>query len=116
LGKRYRNGFIVIKKSSAMYDSDVKDEEWELIKHYFNKRDKRGTKPIHQRRDIVNAIFYVAKTGIQWRMLPKEFAPWGTVYDYYRQWNRSGVWSEALHNLNKLHRKKMVKTKHQAMA
>jgi putative transposase len=50
--------------------------------------------------------FYVVKSGIQWRMLPKDFAPWDTVYDYYSQWGRDGVWSKALDAINELHRKK----------
>ena len=99
-----------------MYDSDLTDLEWELIKHFFDKKDGRGAKPIHKRRDIVNAIFYVVKGGIQWRMMPNNFAPWNTVYDYYSQWNRDGIWSKALDAINELHRKKMIKTAHQVMA
>lgn len=58
-----------------MYDSDLTDQEWELVKHFFDRRDNRGIKPTHKRRDIVNAIMYVVKTGIQWRMLPKCIIP-----------------------------------------
>ena len=56
-----------------MCDSDVTDEEWELIKHYFDPTDSRGgARPKHAKRDVVNAIFYLNKTGAQWRMLPEE--------------------------------------------
>ena len=49
-----------------MYDSDVSDEEWELIKHNFDPVDKRGGAcKKHAKRDIVNAIFYLSKTGVQ---------------------------------------------------
>ena len=89
-----------------MYDSDTTDLEWRLIEHYFDKKDARGVSPIHKRRDIVNAIFYIVKSGSQWRMMPNNFAPWGTVYDYYSQWNRNGVWMKALDTINELHRKK----------
>ncbi|MDZ7775958.1 MAG: transposase [Bacteroidales bacterium] len=41
--------------------------------------------------NIFNAIFYLLKTGCQWRMLPKEFAPWNTVYYYYRKWKLNGT-------------------------
>ena len=58
-----------------MYDSDLTDSGWELVEHFFDKKDNRGTKPTHKRRDIVNALLYVVKSGIQWRMLPKDFAP-----------------------------------------
>lgn len=98
-----------------MYDSDLRDIEWELIKHFFDKKDGRGAKPIHKRRDIVNTIFYVVKSGIQWRMMPDNFAPWGTVYESYSQWNRDGIWSKALDAINELHRKKTIKIADQVM-
>ena len=41
---------------------------------------------------IINAILYVVRTGCQWRMLPKDFAPWQTVYGYFRRWKRQGLW------------------------
>jgi len=98
-----------------MYNSDVTDEEWELIKSYFNKKDNRGCKAIHQRREIVNAIFYITKTGVQWRYLPNDFMPWGTVYDYFSQWKRNGVWEEVNEALVRLHRQKVEKKRLQAM-
>lgn len=60
----------------------------------------------HTKRDIVNAILYVARGGIQWRMLPKDFPPWGTVYDHYRNWCMREVWQQALNDLTALHRRK----------
>lgn len=104
-----------MERFKYMYDSDVSDLEWQLIKHFFDPKDNRGKEAIHKKRDIVNAIFYTVKTGIQWRMMPKDFAPWSTVYDYYSQWNRNGVWSEVLDTLNKTCRKKTIKIVHQAM-
>jgi putative transposase len=89
-----------------MYDSDLSDEEWRLIAHHFQPKDNRGAAPTHPKRTIVNAILYINKTGAQWRMLPKEFPPWQTVYDHYSNWNRRGVWEAALDELNTLHRKK----------
>lgn len=41
---------------------------------------------------IINAIFYVVRTGCQWRMLPKDLPPWPTVYGYFRRWKQQGVW------------------------
>jgi len=98
-----------------MYASDITDKEWELIEHLFQRRDNRGAKAIHDKRTIVNAIFYVIKTGVQWRMLPKDFPAWQTVYDYFSQWKRYGVWDEAMKLINQIHRKKMAKIQHQAM-
>ncbi|MEQ1738314.1 MAG: transposase [Methyloglobulus sp.] len=89
-----------------MYDSDVTQEEWGLIEAYFQPTDKRGAVPKHDKRVIVNAIFYLNKTGCQWRMLPGDFPPWQTVYDHWRQWNRRGAWEGMLDALNEAHRKK----------
>ena len=50
------------------YASDLTDEEWDLVKDFFKKRDNRGIKPTHDRRDIVDAILYVVKTGCQWNI------------------------------------------------
>ncbi len=49
-----------------MYDSDVSDEEWDMIKHYFDPADNRGgARKKHAKRELVNAIFYLNKTGAQ---------------------------------------------------
>jgi putative transposase len=93
-----------------MYNSDVSDEQWDLIAPFFAPLDPRGSTSTHAKRAIVNAIFYLNKTGAQWRLLPKEFPPWQTVYDHYRNWNRRGVWEQALDALNVLQRKKTAKT------
>jgi putative transposase len=52
-----------------------------------------GGRPAHwSRREIVNAIPYVLRTGCQWHLLPHDFPPYKTDYDYYRQWRRNGLW------------------------
>jgi putative transposase len=58
------------------------------------------------KRDIVSRILYVTKGGIQWRMIPKDFPPWDTVYDHFRRLNKRGVWEQALDALNALHRQR----------
>jgi putative transposase len=69
------------------YQTNLTDNQWQIIKNFVNVNRKRE----HSLRDIFNAIFYLLKTGCQWRMLPKEFAPWNTVYYYYRQWKLNGT-------------------------
>ena len=83
-----------------MYPSDVNDKEWEVIKDHFKRKDSRGCRAKHDKRTILNAIFYLVKGGIQWRMLPKDFPPWKTVYDYFRTWCREGLWETILDQLN----------------
>jgi len=48
----------------------------------------------HDIRQIINAIRYVMRSGCQWRLLPKDFPPWQTVYDYYLRWRQNGKWEE----------------------
>lgn len=52
----------------------------------------------------MDGILYVNKGGVSWRMLPKDLLHWKTVYDYYPQWNRSGLWSEISDHLNERYR------------
>ena len=69
------------------YSSDLTDSQWEMVKPYFATERRRRH---NLRRDILDAILYVVKTGCQWRMLPGEFAPWQTVYYYFRRWREEG--------------------------
>ena len=56
--------------------------------------DRKRVRPL---RSIINAIFYVSKGGIQWRMMPAVLPPWQTVYYYYRKWRQNGFW-QRLHD------------------
>ena len=98
------------------YPSDVSDEEWALLAPFFARPDPRGNPGQYAKRDVVNAIFYVVKGGIPWRMLPLDFPPWDTVYDHYRRWNQRGVWEQALDALNEQARHKQGKHKHPTYA
>lgn len=77
------------------YDSDLTDERWVLIHHLIpspKSNGTRGGRPVqHDRREILNAILYVARTGCQWRLLPHDFPKWRTVYDYFLQWDDAGI-------------------------
>lgn len=78
------------------YTSDLTDPEWNLIAYCFPKPSKKGRRRKHTFRELLKAIFYLTKTGCQWRYLPKDFAPWRTVYHYFRLWKNNGLW-EAIH-------------------
>lgn len=84
-----------------MYTSDLKEEEWEKISHFFDRTDPRGKKAKYDVRSVVNGILYVAKTGCQWRLLPKDFPPWWIVYKRFERWNKRGVWESILQYINK---------------
>src|SRR6266571_2145550 len=80
-------------KFSQTYPTDLKYSEWLLIEQFFPPC-KRGRPRKWEIWLIINAILYVTRTGCQWRMLPKNFPPWQTVYGYFWRWTRSGVWQE----------------------
>ncbi len=64
----------------------------------------------HPLRGIMDAILYIIKTGCQWRMLPKDFAPWQTVYYYFRKWKFEGVIEDIMDSLHALSRKAAGRT------
>jgi putative transposase len=86
------------------YPSDLAESEWDLIKHNFYPTTKRGSASKHERKSIVDAIRYVLKGGIPWRLLPNDRPPWKTVYDHFSKWNKQGVWEKALDEVNRWHR------------
>jgi len=76
------------------YPSDVSDEEWAILSQYI-PAPKSGGRPItHQRREIVNGLAYMVRSGCSWRMLPHDLPPWQTVYDYFLQWRDSLLWED----------------------
>lgn len=78
------------------YPSDLTDQQWQFIRRLLPKRSRRGRPPIDRRR-VVNAILYVVRSGCQWRMLPRDFPHWNTVYGVFRQWRMAGLW-EKIHD------------------
>jgi putative transposase len=77
------------------YPSDLSDKEWELIKPYIpTPITNRGKKRVHSYRKILNAIFYLLRSGCAWRLLPHDFPPWKTVYHYFRVWRLNGTWEQ----------------------
>lgn len=84
------------------YPSDLSDARWALIEPVLTAwRDQRraraldsGRPPEHDLRQIMNAILYVDRTGIPWRYLPHDFAPWATVYGYFAKWQQDGVFEQ----------------------
>lgn len=88
------------------YPSDLTDEQWELLEPLVPEIAPDAAYYIHTRREILNAILYVLRSGCPWRMLPHEFPAWETVYCYFRRWEREGVWEQILQTLRMHVRKK----------
>lgn len=78
------------------YPTDLNDKEWSKVEVFFEvSYEKGGRPPKHSKREIMNAIFYILRTGCQWRYLPHDFPPWKTVYTYFRRWKKEGVFEES---------------------
>lgn len=79
------------------YPSDLSNAQWRQIEPHVPKPKPGGRPASVERREIVNAIFYVVREGITWRALPHDFPPWRTVYHYFRLWRDDGSW-QAIHD------------------
>jgi putative transposase len=78
--------------STRFYDTDLTDAAWAWVAPILPTARPGGRPRTTNLRAVLNAIFYLLRTGCQWRMLPREFPPWGTVYHYFQGWQSSGVW------------------------
>lgn len=86
------------------YPDDLSEIEWKLITPLLkNKNTNRGRKPKYGKREMLNAIFYLLRTGCSWRHLPHDFPPWKTVYTQFRSWRSNGFFEK----LNKHLRRKL---------
>lgn len=80
--------------SREPYDSDVSDVEWVLLEPLIPPEKLGGRHRSVDMREVVDAIFYVLRTGCAWRLLPHDYPPWQTVYGYFRAWRKTGVWEQ----------------------
>nr|WP_315862756.1 IS5 family transposase [Trichothermofontia sichuanensis] len=79
------------------YPSDLSDAEWTVLAPLLPAPKGFGHPRTVDLREILNAIFYVQRSGCQWEMLPHDLPPYPTVYGYFRKWQRQGIWA-ALHD------------------
>ena len=73
------------------YDTDLSDAQWAIIEPFIPPAKTGGRPRTTDVRRVVDAVMYLVKTGCHWRLLPNEFPPWRTVYEYFRAWGRSGL-------------------------
>jgi putative transposase len=86
---------VVIRYSSThekTYTTDLSDAEWKYIEPHQPARKGFGRPRTHDLREILNAVFYLLKSGCQWRLLPHDLPRWPTVYWYFRKWRIDGTW------------------------
>jgi len=87
------------QRDGLRYASDTADAEWAVIAPHLPPPATCGRTRETDLRDVVNAIFYIAQTGCQWRLLPKDFPPYTTVQRYFYAWRDSGLWQTINHVL-----------------
>ncbi len=103
-------------KRRKTYPDDLTDKEWQCIEPLtFNAETNRGRKSKYGKREMLNAIFYLLRTGCSWRHLPHDFPPWKTVYTQFRTWKLSGFFETLMHHVRKELRKQL-KREEQASA
>jgi putative transposase len=74
------------------YQTDLSDAEWSCLESYLPAPKDNGRPRIYPLREILDAIFYIVRSGCAWRLLPHDFPPWKTVYHYFRFWRLDGTW------------------------
>lgn len=87
------------ERCDGRYASDLTDAEWRLIEPFFPAPSRHGRPRKTDPRDVVNAVLYMASSGCQWRLLPKEFPPYSTVQGYFYRWRDEGLWATINHHL-----------------
>jgi transposase len=88
------------------YPSDLTDAQWEVLEPLIPARAEDATNVSYERREIVNGILYVLRSGCPWRLVPHDLPAWGTLYWYFRTWRDQGVWDQILQTLRKRVREK----------
>lgn len=91
------------------YPSDLTKAQWKRLRKLIPQSRKFGRPRKHDLKEILNAIFYIVKTGCHWRYLPEGFPPWKTVYTYFRNWSIRGLWREINNYLRRKIRKSVGK-------
>lgn len=99
---------------AKVYDTDLTDDQWEIIKPLIPQAKHGGRPRTTDVRQVVNAILYLDKTGCQWRNLPKDFPPSGTCYRYFKQWG--GLTNAITQRLVKMVRKAEGRAKRPSIA
>jgi len=94
---------------------EISDTEWALVEDLFDSPGREGKPARYPRRDVVDAILFLARTGCQWRYLPACYPPWEAVWQQWRRWRSSGVWAKAMTRLAELIRMRHGRTRKPTM-
>ena len=86
-------------RAGLRYGSDLTDAEWAILQPFLPAEAGCGRKRAWPMREVVNAICYVLRGGVPWRMVPDSFLPWGTVYRWFARLRGDGTWETVNHHL-----------------
>jgi putative transposase len=78
--------------AAQVYPTDLTDAQWEEVAPLIPPPKPGGRRRTVDMRQVCNALFYIDRSGCQWRMLPKEYPNWKTVYWYFTRWQDDGTW------------------------
>ena len=78
--------------SKTSYPSDLNAAEWAILDPLIPRARQRGRPEKHPKRTILNALYYLVRSGCAWRMLPNDLPPWKRVWHYFSHWKKQGVW------------------------
>lgn len=96
--------------TTRYYPTDLTEGQWQLLLALLPARKWHpggpGRPPYDVRR-VINGILYLLKSGCQWRMLPREFGKWTTIYGYFKRWRHDGVWAKVMEALRHLERRRV---------
>ncbi len=98
--------------NNQIYPTDLTDSHWDYIKELIPSAKTGGRPRSLDMRQVINGILYVTVGGIQWRMLPKEYPNWKSVYHYFRLWRQEGVWKRIHDTLRARERRRQGRHKH----
>jgi putative transposase len=77
------------------YQTDLSDAEWSCLRTHLPTTPRPTGRPrLYDPREILDAVFYILRSGCAWRLLPHDFPPWKTVYHYFRLWRLDGTWEK----------------------
>jgi transposase len=86
------------------YASDVSDDEWAFVAPYLTLMDEAAPQRRHELREVFNGLRFIARGGLQWRLMPHDLPPWEAVYQQTRRWMAVGVFAAIVHDLRELQR------------
>ena len=98
--------------NTQTYPTDLTDRHWDYIKDLIPEAKVGGRPRSLEMRQVINAILYILVTGAQWRMLPKDYPKWQSVYYYFRIWRDDGTWQRIHDTLRAELRRKAGRHKH----